>query len=165
MTRVIEGDWSRLTEESCWDSLASPTEFPCYLGSWSTKILRKCGICLHILANSKFTHSDHSLRAKFLPSSTEPPISWKWIEPCACERVWIAGLWRGSSADWPQGFTRGRTELEVIWNVQLSTFPLGVSSKPIASVTSSLSLYVQRSSWGRTYTALMQLSLGFLEQA
>lgn len=80
----------------------------------------------------------------------------------------MAGLCRGSSSDQrpTAGFhKRWRTELEVIRSVQLSTFPLGVGSKPTASVTSSLSLYVQSSSQGPIYTALMQLGQEFLEEA
>lgn len=161
MTRVIDGDWNTLTEDLAGTLWLLPQNFHATrTGSWSREILRKCGTCLHVLANSKFIHSDRSLGAKFLPSSAEPPISWKWMEPCACERVWMAGLCRGSSSDQrpTAGFhKRWRTELEVIRSVQLSTFPLGVGSKPTASVTSSLSLYVQSSSQGPIYTALMQL--------
>lgn len=141
-TRVIKGDWSWLTEESCWGSLASLAEFPRYLGSWSMKILRKCGTCLHVPANSKFTHSDHFTEGQIL-TQFHRGTGFLEVNRALCVRTGVnSESVPGIKPRPTAGFHERGRNWAGKWSerYKLSTLlALGASTKPTASETSSLS--------------------------
>lgn len=109
MTRVIDGDWNTLTEDLAGTLWLLPQNFHATrTGSWSREILRKCGTCLHVLANSKFIHSD---RSRWGPNSYPVPQShrfpgseWSLVRVSGCEWQVCAGD-QAPTNDRPQAFT------------------------------------------------------------